>query len=75
MSLYKQRLGATDEHSAGFSAALKGEPMGKIVGGFWMPHDPVMFVAPDAPPLAQATAWGALRQPAPNAWRPCSRLR
>ena len=24
MSLYKQRLGATDEHSAGFSAALKG---------------------------------------------------
>lgn len=27
--------------------------MGKIVGGFWMPHDPVMFVAPEAPPQAQ----------------------
>lgn len=23
--------------------------MAKIVGGFWVPHDPVMFVAPDAP--------------------------
>lgn len=34
--------------------------MGKIVGGFWMPHDPVMFVAPGAPPLAQREAvWGA----------------
>jgi protocatechuate 4,5-dioxygenase beta chain len=34
--------------------------MGKIVGGFWMPHDPVMFVAPQAPPLAQRDAvWGA----------------
>lgn len=27
--------------------------MGKIVGGFWMPHDSVMFVAPEAPPLEQ----------------------
>ena len=36
--------------------------MGKIVGGFWMPHDPVMFVAPDAPPLAQREAvWGAYK--------------
>lgn len=34
--------------------------MGKIVGGFWMPHDPVMFVAPDAPPQAQRdNVWGA----------------
>ncbi|MFD2641543.1 protocatechuate 3,4-dioxygenase [Pseudomonas japonica] len=34
--------------------------MGKIVGGFWMPHDPVMFVAPKAPPEAQRDAvWGA----------------
>lgn len=34
--------------------------MGKIVGGFWMPHDPVMFVAPKAPPQAQGDAvWGA----------------
>lgn len=23
--------------------------MGQIVGGFWMPHDPVMLVAPEAP--------------------------
>ena len=23
--------------------------MGKIVGGFLVPHDPVMFVAPEAP--------------------------
>jgi len=34
--------------------------MGKIVGGFWMPHDPVMFVAPEAPPQAQRDAvWQA----------------
>lgn len=33
--------------------------MGKIVGGFWMPHDPVMFVAPEAPPQAQRDrVWG-----------------
>ena len=37
--------------------------MGKIVGGFWMPHDPVMFVAPNAPPEAQReTVWGAYTQ-------------
>lgn len=37
--------------------------MGKIVGGFWMPHDPVMFVAPDAPPEAQReVVWGAYTQ-------------
>lgn len=37
--------------------------MGKIVGGFWMPHNPVMFVAPDAPPEAQREAvWGAYTQ-------------
>ncbi|NIF28934.1 protocatechuate 3,4-dioxygenase [Pantoea sp. Tr-811] len=37
--------------------------MGKIVGGFWMPHDPVMFVAPKAPPEAQREAvWGAYGQ-------------
>ena len=23
--------------------------MAKVVGGFWVPHDPVMFVAPNAP--------------------------
>ncbi|KAF0808711.1 protocatechuate 4,5-dioxygenase subunit beta [Alcanivorax sp. S71-1-4] len=34
--------------------------MGKIVGGFWMPHDPVMLVAPDAPAQAvRDTVWGA----------------
>ncbi|UZZ09486.1 protocatechuate 3,4-dioxygenase [Ectopseudomonas mendocina] len=34
--------------------------MGKIVGGFWMPHDPVMFVAPDAPGEAVSQrVWGA----------------
>ncbi|TBW06467.1 protocatechuate 3,4-dioxygenase [Azotobacter chroococcum subsp. isscasi] len=34
--------------------------MGKIVGGFWMPHDPVMFVAPEAPPQKQRDkVWGA----------------
>ena len=37
--------------------------MGKIVGGFWMPHDPVMFVAPEAPPQAQReTVWSAFTQ-------------
>lgn len=37
--------------------------MGKIVGGFWVPHDPVMFVAPEAPPQAQRdNVWGAYRQ-------------
>lgn len=37
--------------------------MGKIVGGFWMPHDPVMLVAPDAPPEAQQKAvWGAYKE-------------
>ena len=34
--------------------------MGKIVGGFWMPHDPVMFVAPDAPSESvREKIWGA----------------
>jgi protocatechuate 4,5-dioxygenase beta chain len=34
--------------------------MGKIVGGFWMPHDPVMFVAPEAPSeLVREKIWGA----------------
>lgn len=34
--------------------------MGKIVGGFWMPHDPVMLISPDAPPKQQQDAvWGA----------------
>lgn len=34
--------------------------MGKIVGGFWMPHDPVMFVAPEAPAEAvRSKIWGA----------------
>ncbi|MBJ9974181.1 protocatechuate 3,4-dioxygenase [Pseudomonas sp. S75] len=37
--------------------------MGKIVGGFWMPHDPVMFVAPNAPPEPQREAvWDAYNQ-------------
>ena len=37
--------------------------MGKIVGGFWVPHDPVMFVAPNAPDAAQSEAvWGAYGQ-------------
>ncbi len=37
--------------------------MGKIVGGFWVPHDPVMFVAPEAPPQAQRDiVWDAYRQ-------------
>lgn len=34
--------------------------MGKIVGGFWMPHDPVMFVAPEAPSEeVRGRVWGA----------------
>ncbi|RAU17595.1 protocatechuate 3,4-dioxygenase [Nitrincola tibetensis] len=34
--------------------------MAEIVGGFLVPHDPVMFVAPDAPPAEQAKAvWDA----------------
>ena len=34
--------------------------MGKIVGGFLVPHDPVMFVIPDAPPADVAKRmWGA----------------
>ncbi|MEO8644093.1 protocatechuate 3,4-dioxygenase [Pseudomonas sp.] len=34
--------------------------MGKIVGGFWMPHDPVMFVAPEAPDESiRDKIWGA----------------
>ncbi|SEJ53737.1 protocatechuate 4,5-dioxygenase, beta chain [Azotobacter beijerinckii] len=37
--------------------------MGKIVGGFWMPHDPVMFVAPEAPPQEQRDkVWGAYQE-------------
>lgn len=34
--------------------------MGKIVGGFLVPHDPVMLIAPDAPaPEIRARMWGA----------------
>lgn len=34
--------------------------MGKIVGGFLVPHDPVMFVAPEAPREdVRARMWGA----------------
>ncbi len=34
--------------------------MGKIVGGFWMPHDPVMLVAPEAPAEeVRDLVWGA----------------
>lgn len=34
--------------------------MGKIVGGFLVPHDPVMFVAPEAPQKSVAQRmWGA----------------
>lgn len=34
--------------------------MGKIVGGFLVPHDPVMFIAPNAPQEAVAQRmWGA----------------
>ena len=37
--------------------------MGKIVGGFWVPHDPVMFVAPNAPDATQRDAvWAAYGQ-------------
>lgn len=36
--------------------------MSKIVGGFLVPHDPIMFVAPDAPSPAQREAgWGAFK--------------
>lgn len=36
--------------------------MGKVVGGFWMPHDPVMLVAPEAPEKSISEAmWGAYR--------------
>lgn len=36
--------------------------MGKIVGAFLVPHDPVMYVAPTAPPPAQRDAvWDAFR--------------
>lgn len=36
--------------------------MGKIVGAFLVPHDPVMYVAPEAPPQAQRdTVWGAYK--------------
>lgn len=37
--------------------------MGKIVGGFWMPHDPVMFVAPEAPAEeVRRRVWGAFER-------------
>jgi len=37
--------------------------MGQIVGGFLVPHDPVMFVAPQAPAAdVQERMWGAFRQ-------------
>lgn len=37
--------------------------MGKIVGGFWMPHDPVMFVAPEAPTEeVRRRVWGAFER-------------
>lgn len=37
--------------------------MGKIVGGFLVPHDPVMFVAPEAPPKEVAhRMWGAFEE-------------
>lgn len=36
--------------------------MGKIVGGFLVPHDPVMFVAPEAPtPAVRGRMWGAFK--------------
>ncbi|MGT2511105.1 DODA-type extradiol aromatic ring-opening family dioxygenase [Cupriavidus basilensis] len=36
--------------------------MGKIVGGFLVPHDPVMFVAPDAPaPAVRDRMWNAFK--------------
>lgn len=37
--------------------------MGKIVGGFLVPHDPVMFIAPEAPkPEIRARMWGAFTE-------------
>lgn len=37
--------------------------MGQIVGGFLVPHDPVMFLAPEAPAIAvRASIWGAFSQ-------------
>ncbi|MCT7325044.1 DODA-type extradiol aromatic ring-opening family dioxygenase [Ralstonia mojiangensis] len=37
--------------------------MGQIVGGFLVPHDPVMFVAPEAPnPSIRERMWGAFEQ-------------
>ncbi|USY25965.1 hypothetical protein NIZ92_02600 [Alcaligenes sp. 1735tsa3] len=37
--------------------------MGQIVGGFLVPHDPVMFVAPEAPELAvRQRMWNAFEQ-------------
>lgn len=37
--------------------------MGQIVGGFLVPHDPVMFVAPEAPaPAVRERMWNAFRQ-------------
>lgn len=34
--------------------------MGKVVGGFWMPHDPVMLVSPEAPEQSvRDQVWGA----------------
>lgn len=37
--------------------------MGKIVGAFLVPHDPVMYVVPEAPPQEQRDAvWGAYRK-------------
>ncbi|CAB3953170.1 Protocatechuate 4,5-dioxygenase beta chain [Achromobacter insolitus] len=37
--------------------------MSRIVGGFLVPHDPVMFVAPNAPELAvRDRMWGAFHQ-------------
>ncbi|MDR3385035.1 hypothetical protein [Cupriavidus basilensis] len=36
--------------------------MGKIVGGFLVPHDPVMFVAPEAPaPAVRERMWNAFK--------------
>ncbi|REE06606.1 protocatechuate 4,5-dioxygenase beta chain [Paraburkholderia sp. BL27I4N3] len=37
--------------------------MGKVVGGFLVPHDPVMFVAPEAPaPSVRQRMWGAFSE-------------
>ena len=30
--------------------------MGKVVGAFWVPHNPVMYVAPEAPNPTQREA-------------------